>query len=362
MMIRRTAPLLLALTLPLALACDRGDGEGAAAGDERDGAAAPWLRTLVFLPEDDGTEGGQGPLLFDFRTVEGRPVSEHVARGWMLDEGGWSRMLDQQLESAPNRDPWRILPAGPLRVVAGMDDDLQALVLRDAEPPLRVEPGPFLGEWVPPGGAEVRVREAELLRGDRSRSGWLVDARFPPADGSERSMPPAPTSEEQSASAPAGQVATAQAAPGQGPARQAATDTAAARDSADVAGQTAAPNAGPATPIGPPLPHPDRLTGALAGPEGRLFLIAQGADGSIVWMWTDQGERSFAPTTLVSAPDGSIRIGARPVGADATGTLSARLEVIGRNAVGRGALLGVQGTIEVNGASVPVRGLVREPE
>jgi hypothetical protein len=158
---------------------DDPSGTGAGSGTDR-GRPADGLydRELAFLAVE-----GRRALLFTSRAdIQGGAGRVH-ASAWADIGGGWEELVDETREFAELRDPWRIFPLGPTRLVVDEEGSLAeisvpgprgAFLLRPTSPPMDM----------PRSGARISVREASLSTPDDSIRGLLVDAMvaFPAAD------------------------------------------------------------------------------------------------------------------------------------------------------------------------------------
>lgn len=169
--------LVLLLTTAMA-ACDRGappDSEqGASSVDSEAPALALYRRELSFLAE----EGGRPAATV---SAQVRPLGNRALRSvqaWMTTDAGWTVLALDRWEAAPLRQPWRVLPHGPLRLLVEDGGDLEALVFgREASSP-RLESGPLAGEWNAGADARVLLRGAELRVGATATPGVLVDVEL----------------------------------------------------------------------------------------------------------------------------------------------------------------------------------------
>lgn len=168
--------LLFVLMLSLLTACERTEPPGAHAGDgtEVDSPGASYGRKLLFL---SGSEAEPTAMLFRFTVAT---ESDHVrrsARAWLGRDGGWSDLLEIAWDGPPMRDAWRLVPHGPLRVVADDGGDVEALVHHDDERGFRLLPAAAVTEWSPTELSHFRVRSADLLIGEDPLGGILLDVQ-----------------------------------------------------------------------------------------------------------------------------------------------------------------------------------------
>lgn len=110
-------------------------------------------------------------LRFDNRTDS---ASIHLRyRGWF---GGdeWREILDQ-VDSLPvPRAAWRILPTGPVRIVAGEGGEPSSVILELTEGSLRLDSRGAIGSWNSSTGQRESLRLAELLDESGAEAGLLL--------------------------------------------------------------------------------------------------------------------------------------------------------------------------------------------
>ena len=178
---RFSATTVLFAVLLTALAACEGGPPWRSAGDEetaidRDvfGPSAAYDRRLIFLGP-----GERLPtvLVFDFAALSDSVTLRRGVRGRLVDGAEWIPLLDAGWEMEPMREPWRVVPYGPLRVVVGEAGELDALLFR-GDVDLRLEPGPTLAEHSPDAGTQLVLRQARLDLETGSTPGILLDAQL----------------------------------------------------------------------------------------------------------------------------------------------------------------------------------------
>ena len=170
----------------LAVACDSGspdDGAGgASAGPAPGGGAAAtetvvpgttYERTIVFL-ETAGDSVQFAPWDFQNR-VETDGVHRSV-RGWLGRGGMWGLFIEDEWTSGPTRSPWRIVPRGPVRLVVGLEDELEEIYYREGPRDLSLRLGGTLAEWSGQRGATYRLLEGALRLAGVETEGLVLDA------------------------------------------------------------------------------------------------------------------------------------------------------------------------------------------
>lgn len=316
------------------------------------GPTAAYDRRLVFVGAGDTLPTA---AVFDFVTLSDSIGIRRGVRARVLDGGRWRALLDDGWEMEPMREPWRLVPHGPLTLLVTGAGDLGSLLHRDSVT-TRLQLGATLAEHSPDVGTQLVLRSARLLLDDDSVPGILLDAQLGrtvnPASVARDPRPPVvrePTRSEPGTVAGAG-TDTAR------------TDTA----GADLAGPDAAAGAA-ATPIARPGTEALLLDSA-----GYYAVLAGTSDGALAWIrntgrddvragarleptaWSDPGEPGVRVPTAWRIAD--------PAG-ELTGELMARStdRIILDRTSGVGALSYalVTGWIEDRQARRDVFGLVR---
>jgi hypothetical protein len=170
--------LLAGLALAgVSLSCGDGAGErqdGARQAPVDFGPTAAYERRLVFL--------GPGQRLptaaiFDFVAVSDSLGLRRGVRARLADGTEWHRLMDEGWTLDHMREPWRLVPHGPLKLIMGDAGELVALVLRD-DLEVRIEPGPPLAGHTPDPGTQLVLRRGRLAIGADLVQGMLLDAQF----------------------------------------------------------------------------------------------------------------------------------------------------------------------------------------
>ncbi|MDT8340043.1 MAG: hypothetical protein RQ751_00905 [Longimicrobiales bacterium] len=97
------------------------------------------------------------------------------ARGWLARGDTWDPFLRATWEAPPSREPWRILPHGPLRVLVGEGDRLDRIFFDGGSRRLEVAlEAPLVG-WTGSRGGSFTLLEGGLILGDRRVPGHVLD-------------------------------------------------------------------------------------------------------------------------------------------------------------------------------------------
>ena len=168
----RTIILFLLLLL---VACDRSERQGATPPDGRSGGAgvtATYDRSFLLLSLRADTPVAAA---LEFTTVEGPTSIRRTADAWLARNRTWLKLLEQAWETEPIREPWRLVPHGPFRLVVGEGNEIEALIHRDDSTGFRLEPAEPLAEWGAGDGVQLRLRRGTLSLGRESFVGLLLD-------------------------------------------------------------------------------------------------------------------------------------------------------------------------------------------
>ena len=182
-MIRNRARLVLSCFLLALLACDGetgGGSEGRRVPEPGDAGPSPvtaarYLTEMAFVPF--GPDAGPAAYLRLAQDVTAERLALDYG-GWRWDDpDGWSVLLSAGDTLPVPRAGWRVVPAGPLRVVAGDGGRLRALVVRDAAGPVRLEQDSTLADWTGPTGQRERLLEGRRVGPSGTADGLVVERR-----------------------------------------------------------------------------------------------------------------------------------------------------------------------------------------
>ncbi len=118
------------------------------------------------------------PWFFRSRVTPEGVLAEQSA--WLSRAGSWET-LGRSIRSAPaTRSPWRIVPGETIRLVVGIEDRIQSLVLRDPPRELETSLGSLVTEWTNPGATFVRLYEGRTAFPAGQVDGFVleVDSRW----------------------------------------------------------------------------------------------------------------------------------------------------------------------------------------
>ncbi|HEX7117613.1 MAG TPA: hypothetical protein VF212_02415 [Longimicrobiales bacterium] len=166
--------IILLFILSIA-ACDRAEGPGAATESGRplgDGTTASYDRSFLLLSLQ-----AESPVAaaIEFSAVEAPGAIRRMAGAWLARDGSWTGLLEQAWEASPIREPWRLVPHGPLRLVVGEGDEIEAVIHRADSTGFRLEPSAALAEWGVGDAVQLRLRRGTLSLGRESFVGLVLD-------------------------------------------------------------------------------------------------------------------------------------------------------------------------------------------
>jgi hypothetical protein len=166
--------LLLFLLLGTLAACNRGPDQDLVSG----GAAAANLpktnyeRRLLFV---GGRAADPAIVAFDYTVLAGPLTIERSAGLWHSDSDSWAPLLDLSWSDQAIREPWRLVPNGPLRILVDDVGEIEALRGRGGGGWFRLSPEVRLIEWSPDDLARYQVSRGEWSLGAEKVTGLLVD-------------------------------------------------------------------------------------------------------------------------------------------------------------------------------------------
>lgn len=167
--------LILALLL---VACERSGPGGTADDPGRDpdlARPASYERRFAFVA---GAQAAPIVAFYDFATLYDGVRILRTARGWFREDQRWNAFLNETWASDPIRAPWRLVPHGTFRIVAGEDEDVDVLIQRGAQSETRLEAGTPLAVASPDHGVQLGLRLAELQVGAERFAGAVLDAQI----------------------------------------------------------------------------------------------------------------------------------------------------------------------------------------
>lgn len=169
------------LVASLVACADPADPTPAGADADSVRVARPlYTREYVFVGER-----ADAPLVvpFAFRASDTGSALERTARGWLAHAATWDPFLTEAWSTPRASGVWRIVPRGPLSLVADGPLDLSALWFEHGDRRLRLDLRAPLSGWTQGDDARYRFRDARLQLGPESVPGTVVEGlriRRPP--------------------------------------------------------------------------------------------------------------------------------------------------------------------------------------
>lgn len=172
--------LLLAGTVMAAAACSAPAPEPEASAEDSVAAAAgsgnvlerTYERALFFQATDTDSTLAVG-WLFEHESWDDRV--DRRTRGWLLRGSEWDAFFDSSETTPPSEAPWRLLPAGPLRLVVGEQDQIDRIRFEDGSRLMdfRIEePG---GQWSGARGGTFLILGGAIVLGEQRFEGRILD-------------------------------------------------------------------------------------------------------------------------------------------------------------------------------------------
>lgn len=156
---------------PMPRSSDSGPPE-AGTGEPSPPSRGAYERSVVFT-----TTGSDSTLVVPWvMEASVRPGSvDRVHRGWLLRAGSWEPFFRAEWETAPTREPWRVLPRGPFRILVGEGDRLDRIIFDGGSRQLEVVLDQTLAEWTGNRGGSFNVLEGGLILAERRVAGTILD-------------------------------------------------------------------------------------------------------------------------------------------------------------------------------------------
>lgn len=140
---------------------------------------ARYLTTVAYAAPDADVS-----LLLRFEQSTGEGRLRRRYRGWLHGPAGWTSVLSLRDTVPVPRARWRVLPGGPLRLVAARGGEIAAYRLRSGLRDVVLELGGIASSWPSPTGQRERLRRARLRSGPDTVAGLAVVRRTAhPLDG-----------------------------------------------------------------------------------------------------------------------------------------------------------------------------------
>jgi hypothetical protein len=164
--------MILFLMAGLITACGRGDAPEANTRGAAGGPSATYARRMVFV---GGGEAAPAIVVFEHSALAGPAAVERNAGIWRKLGDDWTPLLDLRWIDLPIREPWRLVPHGPFRIMVNDAGEVEAIRGRgEAGGFLLTRLGHF-GEWSQDDPPLYRINHGEWSQGSDTIAGLLVD-------------------------------------------------------------------------------------------------------------------------------------------------------------------------------------------
>jgi hypothetical protein len=175
------SPLRLGiLLLALLLACSPPEESQNAGGDQatppedpaRNFQGRSYERHIVFL-----TTRGDSTLIVPWSfSAHTKPDGvDREIRAWLARSDTWDPFMSDRWETPPTRTPWRILPQGSARLIMGQGNALERVYFQEGARHLEVELGELLADWTGLRAQTFRVHRGATLLSNRRVEGFVLD-------------------------------------------------------------------------------------------------------------------------------------------------------------------------------------------
>ena len=170
--------LLPALLASAGLACEGGspwsddEPEIRPAETHDFGPTAAFDRRVLFVGPGEDLPGA---AIFDFVTVSDSAGLRRGVRARIVDGERWLRLLDEGWTMGSLREPWRLVPRGPVRMVVDDIGEVTTLLYRTDSLTVRLSLGGALGEYRPDDGTQLVIRQASMRVGGNDVDEGLVE-------------------------------------------------------------------------------------------------------------------------------------------------------------------------------------------
>ena len=120
-----------------------------------------------------------------FRAFDGPDRVLRRVQLWVSRAGSWEALVREEIETAPTRSPWQILPVPGIRPGIGDDDRVESLRMSGGGREVETRIDAFVTDWIPPGGDAVWLSEGRTLFPSGEVEGFVVEVnrRWQSPDG-----------------------------------------------------------------------------------------------------------------------------------------------------------------------------------
>jgi hypothetical protein len=157
----------------LIAACGRNtDPEAEPGGGAANSPKMSYARRMLFV---GGPEASPVVVAFDYAVLAGPLTIERSAGLWRVGAELWDPLLILQWSDSAIREPWRLIPHGPLRIMVDDTGEIETLRARGEMGEFRLSPETRLVEWSPDELARYQISMGEWRVGAEKIAGFLVD-------------------------------------------------------------------------------------------------------------------------------------------------------------------------------------------
>jgi len=100
---------------------------------------------------------------------------DRIHRGFLLRDGEWEPFYRSAWSTGPQREPWRVVPEGPFRILVGDAGRLDRVVFDGGGRQLQLTLDEPVAEWTGSQGGSFSLLEGDLTLGERRVPGWILD-------------------------------------------------------------------------------------------------------------------------------------------------------------------------------------------
>lgn len=116
-------------------------------------------RDIVFLGQE---EDSLVAVPFAFSSVVSPDGVDRSVRAWLYRDGSWDPFHEADWETERTRAPWRVLPHGPIALVMGLEDGLEAIVFEEGPRQMDVRLGGGNDPWSGPLGETLSLQSGQM--------------------------------------------------------------------------------------------------------------------------------------------------------------------------------------------------------
>jgi hypothetical protein len=135
------------------------------------------------------TDSGPVAAALSFSASPRDTLLYRTSRGWLARGEEWNRFLDNRWSTSRVGGVWRILPHENVTVLAGGQEEVEALTFERGDRSLRLYPGQAVSTWERREEHRLTIRRGALEIAMQPVSGFVVESLLVEAPGSPLRMP-----------------------------------------------------------------------------------------------------------------------------------------------------------------------------